>query len=431
MSVSEDEAQDQRGHRWTEWDRRRELDEIRMQRLARQTSATLGLWLPARRAGSEPELLALETMKRNARTARLAKVRKFLYKLLRGAHWASGEPLRELRRKLALLPIPVTVTQVRRAGGRIRRAKAEQRHMWDWVGLWTNMWATDRRMTGASRGLAVKARRRYFQKKKQKIAAGGVMRRHRGKQTIRAPKPEKEEEPPPPFPAPIRPCRFCGKAQDSFQHFWTESEGFQIPCEVWTSEMWLATGQEWHLAEHGDFWKEVLCLQNRPPHVTKDIVVTLSSLRRRHRYVRQNQDTFGMRCEAELPDAKKLQWRLTARALTLNPTMTPRISGIKAVRKGVFAKMRRAKIAKVRAAAARQAEAARRPAQIHFASGLGEWRGWVTEQVEGVMLSHGSLSIPFAKENQAGLFLAGTQAELTSARNHLIRSIPDKEIAES
>lgn len=230
----------------------------------------------------------------------------------------------------------------------------------------------------------------------------------------------------PPYPEPIKPCRFCGKVQDSYQHYWTGVGQFEAACETWTSELWLATGVEYTANNKGELWKEILCIKDRTPEITRAVAIMIASMRRRHRYVRQNQDTYGMRAEAELPEARRIQWRVAARALTVNPTLKNKGDGIKNIRKGTLAKARRAQFAKIRAIAARQEAAARRPGLLHFAEGLEEHRQWVTDEIEELKSTHTSLTIPFAKEGQGGVFIGGTQAELVSMLNYLCRDIEEE-----
>ena len=91
---------------------------------------------------------------------------------------------------------------------------------WPRLNLIANNWATDRRLTAPLRHKQLKARRHHAAKLRVAVAAGGARRRHKGKRPL---KPMKSlaalRSRRPCAPVVVRPCPFCGRFEDSPQHF--------------------------------------------------------------------------------------------------------------------------------------------------------------------------------------------------------------------
>lgn len=183
----------------------------------------------------------------DARTAKMARVQTFVYKLLRGANWKKGGPLRRLGEKLSSLPFRMTVPEFRRLMGRSRAAGVEARHRWEKFWLLCNAWPTERKMSAGARKLNDMARKRANEVNARVQEAGGRRKRQRKG-------PDKPLAPvrllPIPPPVEVHPCRYCGRFEDSKEHYLgegksTKGEEFTEHCEAWKNEIWAVTGVEW------------------------------------------------------------------------------------------------------------------------------------------------------------------------------------------
>lgn len=63
--------------------------------------------------------------------AKMMKTQATVHKLLLGAEWLSGAPLRDMERKLEKSPLPISVTEFRVIMGRAASLRIPARHIWD------------------------------------------------------------------------------------------------------------------------------------------------------------------------------------------------------------------------------------------------------------------------------------------------------------